>query len=387
MNCSTCRYELSQCLDGRLPSGRRTLVLQHAESCSECGAFWTELQAAQQLTLHLHRPRVSPGFRDQLWERIRAGEGTPEAVFHEPVPLLTKLRYALTGAAAAAALLATAMWISRDPQPQPSERLVARDPAQPTPQVVFPGDVQPAPSGLVSNHATRVVDDHDAYFDRVPADPLLASSTRLTFALVATETAKQLDQCHATATMALRRFEQDPAEANRAVEDVFESVDQFQAFGEVLIDLDDRRRIHFIDPQVGADLRVAIAMLGQSRLSPRDQQTVRSVVMPALRSNRLGVVSETISLIPSRDRRGEWDVLARLNTLRPEVFRQLFVVLGQEGEMDVSGRGVLYLQDDCGPSWVVAPRSAIEANEGLLRMLRGNRREGVELQIEMIQGR
>ena len=89
MNCSTCRYELSQCLDGRLPSGRRTLVLQHAESCSECGAFWTELQAAQQLTLQLHQPRVSPGFRDQLWERIRAGEGTPEAVFHEPVPLLT----------------------------------------------------------------------------------------------------------------------------------------------------------------------------------------------------------------------------------------------------------------------------------------------------------
>jgi hypothetical protein len=379
MNCSTCRYELSQCLDGRLPSGRRTLVLQHAESCSECGAFWTELQAAQQLTLQLHQPRVSPGFRDQLWERIRAGEGTPEAVFHEPVPLLTKLRYALTGAAAAAALLATAMWISRDPQPQPNERLVARDPVQQTPPVVLPVGAQQAPS-LAS---ARTDDDHAAYFDRVPADPLLASSTRLTFDLVATETAKQLDQRYATATMALRRFEQDPAEASRAVEDVFESVDQFQAFGEVLIDLDDRRRIHFIDPQVGADLRVAIAMLGQSRLSPRDQQTVRSVVMPALRSNRLGVVSETISLIPSRDRRGEWDVLARLNTLRPEVFRQLFVVLGQEGEMDVSGRGVLYLQDDCGPSWVVAPRSAIEANEGLLRMLRGTRREGVELQIEI----
>src|SRR5262245_52243425 len=110
MNCTTCRYELSQCLDGRLPSGRRTIVLQHASQCEGCGTFWAELQAAQRLTLRLQRPRVSESFRESLWARVQAGEGTPDAVFREPVPLLAKLRYALTGAAAAAAALLCVTW-------------------------------------------------------------------------------------------------------------------------------------------------------------------------------------------------------------------------------------------------------------------------------------
>lgn len=41
MNCNTCRFELSQCLDGRLASGRRAIVMQHAADCEECAAFWT----------------------------------------------------------------------------------------------------------------------------------------------------------------------------------------------------------------------------------------------------------------------------------------------------------------------------------------------------------
>ena len=56
MNCTTCRYELSQCLDGRLPSGRRTVVMQHAETCEACGQFWAELQAAQHATPLRQRP-------------------------------------------------------------------------------------------------------------------------------------------------------------------------------------------------------------------------------------------------------------------------------------------------------------------------------------------
>src|SRR5688572_23870014 len=112
MNCTTCRFELSQCLDGRLPSGRRAIVMQHASECTDCGTFWAELQAAQRLTLQLRRPRVGPDFREALWVRIQAGEGTPDAVFHEPVPLVVKLRYALTGAAAAAAALLCAMWLA-----------------------------------------------------------------------------------------------------------------------------------------------------------------------------------------------------------------------------------------------------------------------------------
>ena len=111
MNCTTCRYELSQCLDGRLPSGRRSEVMKHAESCATCGSFWLELQSAQRLTLSLRDATVSTDFREGLWDRIHAGEGTPSAVFHEPVQMWTKVRYTLTGAAAAAALLVGANYL------------------------------------------------------------------------------------------------------------------------------------------------------------------------------------------------------------------------------------------------------------------------------------
>jgi len=87
MNCNAYRHELSQCLDGRLPAGRRSAVLQHACECGECGAFWADLQKAQQLTRRLQPTRVGADFRESLFARIESGEGTPEAVFHEPVPV------------------------------------------------------------------------------------------------------------------------------------------------------------------------------------------------------------------------------------------------------------------------------------------------------------
>jgi hypothetical protein len=105
MNCRTCHYELSQCLDARLPSGRRALVMQHVAECERCAQFWAELQAARELALRLQRHRPGPDFREQLFARIQTGEGTPPAVFQEHVSVTTKIRYAMTGAATAAAAL------------------------------------------------------------------------------------------------------------------------------------------------------------------------------------------------------------------------------------------------------------------------------------------
>src|SRR5262252_4078090 len=105
MNCRTCHYELSQCLDARLPSGRRALVMQHTAECERCAQFWAELQAARELALRLQRHRTGPDFREQLFARIQAGEGTPPAVFQEYVSVAAKIRYAATGAAVAAAAL------------------------------------------------------------------------------------------------------------------------------------------------------------------------------------------------------------------------------------------------------------------------------------------
>ena len=105
MNCRECQRDMSQCLDGRLPSGRRTAVIQHLETCEECNQLWGEFQQAQELVLRLPVRQVSPEFHQRLWERIKAGEGTREAVFNEPMPLLTKARYVFVGAAAAALML------------------------------------------------------------------------------------------------------------------------------------------------------------------------------------------------------------------------------------------------------------------------------------------
>ena len=51
MSCHTIQHDLSQCLDGRLPSGRRKVVMDHVAGCDTCSQFWTELQRAQELGL------------------------------------------------------------------------------------------------------------------------------------------------------------------------------------------------------------------------------------------------------------------------------------------------------------------------------------------------
>ena len=396
MNCTTCRYELSQCLDGRLPSGRRTVVMQHAETCEACGQFWAELQAAQRLTLQLQQPRVSPGFREELWERIRAGEGTPEAVFREQVPTLTKLRYALTGAAVAAGVLLAASLLRGDPHaPTTGDHdPVAQGPVRPaqpdggaTNPVADAGNrLQPrsgAPRGAGAQTAGFGGNEfHD--------NPLLASSQRLTPTLVAVETAKQLEQRYEAVNYALRRAETNPAEAPAAIREAWQKADEFQGLGEVLLDLRNRQRLSFRDQEVDSDLRFAVNMLRRGRMGLRDETTVRTVVGEALRSDRLGSLSRTIYVAPSVDAREDMDVLVHLNTQRPEVFRQLFFVMpsptpGEMGGMSLlHGEAVFFMPDDCGPSWV-APRSEVTEREVLNILRQQLENAGVQVQQVEIQ--
>ncbi len=105
MTCNRYAYQLSLHLDGRLSSARREALLSHLTSCDSCQGLWSEMQKAQELALSLPYESVTQDFRESLFDRIRAGEGTPEAIFHEPVPKLVKLRYLATGAAAAAVIL------------------------------------------------------------------------------------------------------------------------------------------------------------------------------------------------------------------------------------------------------------------------------------------
>ena len=110
MTCNRYQYQLSLHLDGRLSSARRDSLMQHLADCSSCQSLWQEMQSAQDLALSLPSQPVSPDFKDSLLTRIRSGEGTPEAVFHEPVPKLVKLRYLASGAAAAAVIIFGLSW-------------------------------------------------------------------------------------------------------------------------------------------------------------------------------------------------------------------------------------------------------------------------------------
>lgn len=383
MNCNSCRYELSLCLDGRLPSGRRGIVMQHVEGCESCSTFWSELEAAQRLTLSLPREKVSDGFRDQLWERIRSGEGTPDAVFHEPVPLLAKARYALTGAAAAAAVLLCATWLRKDApsadEGHPDKAHIAAIESGATSRIGPAIPVGPSIGGGGTTIATEDIRFEDS--------PLVSSARLLTTNVFALETARQLERRHASAHLALRRLDASPAAvANTApaVEQLLTNATEFLTFGECLLDLHDRKQLHFAEAGVEADLRFAVRMIGQGSLRNSDGATVREIVGEALQSNRLGHVSNMIYLVALNPRE-EHEVLVRLNAQRPEVFPMLFFVFGTDAELRDTGlmpRGQAWMLDDpCGPSWV-APRSEVEARDMWLRSTRA-RASGPSRQVEV----
>ena len=122
MSCQSYRHELSRCLDGRLASSARARVMDHVGACSGCARFWNELKAAQELALNLPLARTSGDFRDDVWQRIQAGEGAPDHIMEEPVPAMTKMRYGLIGAAAAAVfILAVHFGFGGEGNPIPDE--------------------------------------------------------------------------------------------------------------------------------------------------------------------------------------------------------------------------------------------------------------------------
>lgn len=127
MRCNQAQFLISLNLDGRLASGQRQLLLAHLDECEACNRLQGELEAGQAMALGLPEVKVSTGFREQLWDRIRAGEGSPDAIFHEPIPFATKLTWFATGAVAAGLMILVAHFVGPEEQaPPPSGRTEAR---------------------------------------------------------------------------------------------------------------------------------------------------------------------------------------------------------------------------------------------------------------------
>ncbi len=134
MGCRAREYEMSLSLDGRLPSGQRSALLRHIAQCPTCSATWESMKAAQDAALDLPSYDVGAEFRDMLHHRIASGEGAPEAVYHDPVPARAKVRYLLSGAAAAALLIMGINLVlpqgeSTDPGTPAQSDVAARQPA------------------------------------------------------------------------------------------------------------------------------------------------------------------------------------------------------------------------------------------------------------------
>ncbi len=383
MNCNTCRYELSQCLDGRLPSGRRAAVLAHAESCRACGAFWRDLQAAQELTRSLRSSAVSAGFREQLWERVQAGEGTPDAVFLAPVRTWTKVRYALTGAAAAAALLigVSMLQTERANRPESTEIAMAATRAD--------GDAQTrASSAATAARSTSFLQDRSPPAS-YPQNALLSNARPLTLQLLAREAASQLEQHYQEAAIGMRMMRDPGHNRTAAARKVIQNAEDVRDFGELLIDLRQRDRLVFTDDEVDRDLNFAVEWLDRvPELSEHSLEVIETYYGPALSKRRLSNVKDHIGVRLATDPAHELHELMELNSRRPEVFPKMFIVFGDmndiQGSISNPSSTIVLVDGACRPNWV-APRSEVTRHDTMLRMF-GDQGQ-VRLQLEVRQGR
>jgi len=384
MNCNTCRYELSQCLDGRLPSGRRAAVLEHAESCPSCGQFWNELQAAQRLTLSLKPTEVSHQFREGLWERIHAGEGTPDAVFQEPVAVWTKVRYALTGAAAAAALLIGVTFLQQEEPQQPSETDIAATDGN---------TLQPrTPDAIAAVNDTNNLQPRNALHtsgSTLAGNPLFSNARPLTMQVLAREAASQLEQRYHEAAIGMRMMRDPQSNRAAAVRRVIDNANELRDFGELLLELRERRRLFISDVNVDRDLSFAVEWLDRvPELPEHSPEIVETYYGPALSKRRLANVTDHIGLTIAQDPQREQLELKELNTRRPEVFPKLFVVFGNmndlQGQMTTILPNMTFVEGNCGPSWV-APRTVVERHDTLLRM--SSKQGQVTFEIEVHEGK
>ncbi len=359
MNCRTCQYELSQCLDGRLASGRRALVMDHVAACDGCAGFWRELQAAQTLVVRLAPKHVGADFRNQLFERIQTGEGTPPAVFREPVPFCTKLRYTLTGAAAAAAVLIAATLV-RNGTATPSRGATTN---------LASVDDTPMPATTTSSAPTRatLAADYQPSPDSSPlvrrGDTVFNSVRPLTPDLVAVETAREFEQRFEWTTRLLDRGANDDATART----VCANGAEIHSLGRVLVDLRDSKWVTFGDPKVDADLRVIVTLLDDAHLRDdgrfeRDDglEIARTRVASALRNSpNLAQLTSTLRIAPTFDRDAQQQAMLRFARSWSGVLDRIFFVLPSDagaGDFDPRDLSRMFVfQDACGPIYV-APR-------------------------------
>lgn len=339
MNCRTSHYELSQCLDARLPSGRRAIVMQHVEQCAKCAKFWAELQQAQKLVLQLPRHRTGGDFREQLFARIEAGEGTPPAVFHEPVPAMAKIRYALTGAAAAAAVLAALTFARGDaPKVDSGSSIASAVEAPRNPRALVARD-----HSADARQATPITDA-----DFASLAPSLPPVRELTPDLVALEAARELQNRFVWTVTNADRLQQGNDET--AVRMAIENTRAMQEMGKLLLALQQDRQVSFADQELQHELDTLVTSLDQ--VQQPNSESIRAFV-PKVRSiQRLGNLVGQIHVRLGDPMQQQW-ALQRVTISFPSALDRLFESIPETSALDLDARQVRTLQTNCGPKLVI----------------------------------
>jgi len=267
MNCNHCRLELSEHLDGRLPSGRRGAVLDHLTECASCSDYWEELQTAQEVALSSPAERVSAAFQDGLWDRIRAGEGTPEAIFHEPIPWTAKVRYVATGgAAAAAAILFWFAFQGPDPEAGNVERRAAADAS-----AERDGSVSAKASAARERTSSPGADMSETVAFGIEA--LDKPVKPVAPATVAYEAARGIAVNHDLLSSSMAEL---PKQPSARLDDVLSRFQEMQSFGQLLLQLEEQSLVAVPEPARGQLVMTCNLQPNTLRRSPEKLRQVVS---------------------------------------------------------------------------------------------------------------
>ena len=92
MNCSQIRKKLSAFMDNEMDGTSSRSIIEHLRDCPRCRDYLRDFREIDNLVYGLPRNDPSPDFS---WRVMKAAIGTSKIVDEKPVPLSSRLRFAL----------------------------------------------------------------------------------------------------------------------------------------------------------------------------------------------------------------------------------------------------------------------------------------------------
>lgn len=133
MNCQHAQKDMQKALDRRLPQSEQRAFQEHILGCKPCRLEFDRYSKLQTWTRELPVHEPSQDFSRKLFERIQSGEGSPENIDLEPVPISRKLRIFTSGAITAAALMLGAFLIFETLKGAEPDNSIVFEPTRPDP--------------------------------------------------------------------------------------------------------------------------------------------------------------------------------------------------------------------------------------------------------------